>query len=388
MQTINVYIPLKLRLRGELSEDNWTELEKVLFAQYTRAIERSLAELAKSRFSERGNVEPFAVEGSGKSGFLLASYEPKKPVRRQSAQPPTTKQRPDDDIDDPTVYDIIRDFRAYKQRYTPLIEAPDLFDIVFGNTERRDFSTSEEKALRISSTIETGHPFGFDGLTGNFDGMGLSLGLLQWNIGTGSLQPLLREYATQYPQQVNAVFGPEATRFRQMLYQSAEEQLAFAVSINNARNSIVEPWAAHFHALAADPLFQCIEIKHARQSMDVAVEIAEQLGLQTERGLALVFDNVTQDGPGWLKVKNRAALIQQRRAEMEKQLGRTLIEREFLEVIANVIADTVKPKYKTKVLQRRMTIVQGHGTVHGEYYDLERDFGLTDDLWRVLPPKE
>jgi hypothetical protein len=57
MQTINVYIPLKLRLRGELREDNWTELEKVLFAQYTRAIERSLAELAKSRFSERGRTD-------------------------------------------------------------------------------------------------------------------------------------------------------------------------------------------------------------------------------------------------------------------------------------------------------------------------------------------
>ena len=67
METINVYIPLKLRLRGELSEDNWTELEKVLFAQYTRAIERSLAELAKSRFSKWGNVEPFAAEGSGKN---------------------------------------------------------------------------------------------------------------------------------------------------------------------------------------------------------------------------------------------------------------------------------------------------------------------------------
>jgi hypothetical protein len=87
-------------------------------------------------------------------------------------------------------------------------------------------------------------------------------------------------------------------------------------------------------------------------------------------------------------VKNRAALIQQRRAGLEKQLGRTLTEREFLEIIANGIADTVKPQYKRKVLQRRMTIVQGHGTVHGEYYDLERDFGLKDDLWRALPPKE
>jgi len=63
MQRINVYIPLKLRLCGEFSEDNWSDLEKALFAQYTRAIERSLAEVAKSRFSERGNMEPLAAEG-------------------------------------------------------------------------------------------------------------------------------------------------------------------------------------------------------------------------------------------------------------------------------------------------------------------------------------
>jgi hypothetical protein len=53
MQTINIHIPLKLRLRGELSEANWADLEKALLAQYTRAIERSLAELAKSRFGEQ-----------------------------------------------------------------------------------------------------------------------------------------------------------------------------------------------------------------------------------------------------------------------------------------------------------------------------------------------
>lgn len=54
MKSINVHIPLKLRIRGEFSGDNWSDLEKALFNQYTRAIERSLVELAKSRFSEQG----------------------------------------------------------------------------------------------------------------------------------------------------------------------------------------------------------------------------------------------------------------------------------------------------------------------------------------------
>lgn len=48
MATINCYIPLKLRLQGELSENEWVNLEEKLVALYVRAIERSLRELAKS----------------------------------------------------------------------------------------------------------------------------------------------------------------------------------------------------------------------------------------------------------------------------------------------------------------------------------------------------
>src|SRR5262245_35357675 len=55
------------------------------------------------------------------------------------------------------------------------------------------FTPAEEKALRITTTFETGRPLNPAGLAGNFDGQGLSFGMLQWNIGTGSLQPLLRE---------------------------------------------------------------------------------------------------------------------------------------------------------------------------------------------------
>lgn len=50
MQTINCYIPLKLRLRGELREDDWNALEEVLVAKYTSMLKRSVAELTKSQF--------------------------------------------------------------------------------------------------------------------------------------------------------------------------------------------------------------------------------------------------------------------------------------------------------------------------------------------------
>jgi hypothetical protein len=245
------------------------------------------------------------------------------------------------------------------------------------------FSPAEEKALRITTTFETGRPLGFGGLTGNFDGQGLSFGLQQWNIGTGSLQPLLLEFARDNPAQFAAIFGPHATQLLQMLSQPRAEQLRFARSINDDRNRIIEPWASYFRRLREEPAFQQIQLRHVRPRMNSAINYARQLRLRSERGLALMFDNVTQNGPAWLQRAGRAARIQQRVADFQQRQGRPPQEREFLAIIANVVADTVDPRWRENVRRRRMTIVEGRGRVHGHDFDLEREFGLTDQPWET-----
>src|SRR5947199_28393 len=52
-----------------------------------------------------------------------------------------------------------------------------------------------ERCLALTGTFETGAqpPDCFCGVTGDFDGMGISFGVLQWNLGQNSLQPLLIE---------------------------------------------------------------------------------------------------------------------------------------------------------------------------------------------------
>jgi len=245
------------------------------------------------------------------------------------------------------------------------------------------FTPAETRALRITTTFETGRPIGFGGLTGDFDGQGLSFGLLQWNFGTGSLQPLLLEFARRQPQRFAAIFGPHAAQLRQVLGQTPAEQLRFARSINDARKRIGPPWSGYFGQLAADPAFQQIQLQQVRQRMNRAIAQTRQLGLRSERGLALLFDNITQNGAAWPQRRNRAALIQQRRAALEQHQGRPASELELLEIIANVVADTVLPRWRENVRHRRMTIVNGRGRVHGRIFDLERDFGLTDQPWEA-----
>jgi len=246
---------------------------------------------------------------------------------------------------------------------------------------------AEEKALRITTAFETGRPLDFGGLTGNFDGQGLSFGLLQWNIGTGSLQPLLREFARAAPARFDAVFGAGAPSLRTLLApgRTVADQLQWARSINDpAQRRIVEPWTSAFERLAAEPGFRAIQLRAVRPRMDAAERSARQLGILSERGLALLFDNVTQNGPGWLHPR-RLAAIRQRAAEARATRGEGISERELLAIVANVVADTVNPRWREDVRRRRMAIVNGSGIVHGTSFDLGRQFGLTDVPWSAQP---
>lgn len=64
-------------------------------------------------------------------------------------------------------------------------------------------------ALNISGSFE-GHK-NWSNLTNNFDGMGLSMGLLNQTLGTGSLQPLLIEMRNKHYDEMKSYFG--STRF-------------------------------------------------------------------------------------------------------------------------------------------------------------------------------
>jgi len=48
-----------------------------------------------------------------------------------------------------------------------------------------------ELCLKVSGSFESGGGPSYTSLTGNFDGMGLSAGILQWNAGQGTLQTLV-----------------------------------------------------------------------------------------------------------------------------------------------------------------------------------------------------
>jgi hypothetical protein len=238
-------------------------------------------------------------------------------------------------------------------------------------------SPAERIAVEITSTLETGKRGGFYGLSGNFDGQGLSFGLVNWTIGTGSLQPLLREFAAENPARWAAIFGRHAEGFLQLMSRKGKlaekEQLRFAVeqmnkvSIAGKRQKweIKEPWAGYFLLLSEDPAFRGIQIRHVRILLKRAGEYCRQFRLKSEMAFAFMFDAVSSHGKSWLTKmiggqRRRQILIVERLKALAAQYGVGRIpEREILLAIADVLGATSAPRWADKVRQRKRWFVTG-----------------------------
>jgi hypothetical protein len=256
--------------------------------------------------------------------------------------------------------------------------------------EAIELTPAELKAVQITSTFETGRRGGFYGLSGNFDGQGLSFGLVNWTIGTGSLQPLLRDFAVQEPDRWATVFGPHAVRFLALITPKDKAgqaaQLRFAIDEMNVSRlvdgrrkwSVKEPWVTYFKRLSEDPAFQRIQVRYVRDLLDRARSFCEYFGLKSERAFAFMFDAVSSHGKWWLtkKFKNgvqkRRELLRSRLTSLEATHGKGSVpERELLLAIADVLADTSGSRWSDKVRERKRWFVTGEHRRAAEVADLK-----------------
>jgi hypothetical protein len=66
----------------------------------------------------------------------------------------------------------------------------------------------KKSAVAITPGFEvSGDPY--QGVSGDFDGMGISCGALQWNIGQGSLQPMVKAVGKQVVTAAMPIYGTQ-----------------------------------------------------------------------------------------------------------------------------------------------------------------------------------
>jgi Putative peptidoglycan binding domain len=231
--------------------------------------------------------------------------------------------------------------------------------------------------LALTGAFETEAPIPecFAGLAGDFDGQGMSFGALQWNLGQGTLQPLLSATDRAHPEVVDNVFGPHAAELRAMLSSSREDQLSWARSIQDGRRFVIaEPWRGLFKTLGRREEFQDIEVDAAQQMYQDAVTWCRTYGVKSERAVALMFDIRVQNG----SIANTTqAQIQRDFATLDPGVDADTLEVARLRVIANRRADAANPRWVEDVRARKLTIANGMGAIHGAYYDLEGQYGIS-----------
>jgi hypothetical protein len=235
------------------------------------------------------------------------------------------------------------------------------------------------RCLALTGTFETNclPPGCFGCVTGDFDGQGISYSALQWNLGQGTLQPLLVEMNTAHGDVMSRVFGDGYEPLSKMLGLPRSQQMVWARSIQTPRHSLDGEWTRRFQVLGETAEFQAMAMQGASGLFDGAVALCRTLGLKSERAVALLFDIKVQNGgigPSAL------SLIERDFATMAPG-DPDVVEVARMRTVANRIADSANVRWREDVRSRKLAAANGTGVVHGVHYDLAAQFTLTLSPW-------
>jgi len=265
-----------------------------------------------------------------------------------------------------------------------------------GDDDRRAFGI----ALNVSGSFEG--DTGWDNITGNFDGQGLSLGLLNQCLGQGSLQPLMIGLRTKHPEKFKSFFspahlkslngmldgwhrsgGPKFVDSRRSLLDEPVGFEAEAVSPNQASvnwakanlykdGAFVPSWKKELQAMAASPEYVSLQIAAAHGYHLRALEYETQVGVREFRAYLMMFDVVVQNGSFYPEDLSEYASYAQAHPEAPSA--------EKLEKLLILRLRHVRQQYVKDVKARKGAIIHGKGVVHGESRDFPKEYSF-DPLW-------
>ena len=223
-----------------------------------------------------------------------------------------------------------------------------------------------ERCLGITAQFE-GHGFGL--LQGNFDGAGLTWGVIGFTLKSREIQALLAEVEQAVPGTLLRVLGPLASVWATIVAKPLAQQIVWADSISSGASKAAVPqdWRDAFARLGDEPIVKRLQMQRAYDKYFVpAVRAAQTLRLSTELGIALAFDVHVQNGgfkPGAFAL---AAGSLAGASELERR-----------KALAIAVADSANPRWAADVRERKLTLATGAGNVHGRGFRLS-SWGLDE----------
>jgi hypothetical protein len=174
--------------------------------------------------------------------------------------------------------------------------------VLFGEPTTFD-ERFKQKCVDLTGSFETGAkaPWCYGVTAGNFDGAGLSYGVLQWNFGSGTLQPIMKTMFAKHKDVMKMIFkntDDYNTFYNVIMKMNKKQQIDWGNSISSGttKRGVIEPWKTYFRELGRTEEMQAIQKNGCKYYMDVAIALFRDYGLQSERGFALCFDIAVQGG--------------------------------------------------------------------------------------------
>ena len=224
-----------------------------------------------------------------------------------------------------------------------------------------------DRVLQLTAAWE-GH--GFTLAEGNYDGAGITWGIIGFTLQHGEIPAIVLDCDRTHPELVREAFGGKTDELLRMMRApwSQQRPWADALSRGPSKQHLVEPWARCFRRFGELPEVRRLQLDRAESGYyQPARDIARDLGLTTELGLALCFDVRVQNG----------SITRRARAEIERETAARppRRERDLRVIVANAVANASKPEWREVVRSRKITLAMGAGTVYGGRYEL-KSWGL------------
>jgi len=240
-----------------------------------------------------------------------------------------------------------------------------------------------DSAFNVTSWFETGGEM-FQTVSGNWDKQGMSFGPLQHNVGTCTLQCLLREIPTDILKEIFSSDYDEVFDILITPIKTAYQLNHVATKWNDERNRLLLKWTNYFKALGKYPEVQQAIMNSAKKYADAAQELAEWLkegDKPTVREYCLAYDICVQNGGIGTSVRALYTLIRQPLKPFKKQ------GKDWLRFVAwnracysYIRGNTA---FAIDVLERKLAIIEGTMYMRGrkESVDLDTRFGVSDEVY-------
>lgn len=225
--------------------------------------------------------------------------------------------------------------------------------------------TIYDTCIKITGAFEGSD---YNTVAGSFDGMGISCGLLQWNVGTGTLQNQILNFCN-----VDNYRFPTSIRPLQNL--SKEDGVKWCKDIMHDQFGKLKPeWIASWREFLSDPVVINIQKRAMDKYFHQAKCIAGQLGLPHDnvRAMAWSFDLAVQswslkvDKPQVNDAQCDSIMSMADSKNAPLWLNESLNDTQKILLIASHLRSLkCFPKWKHAFFVRKATIAIGIGYVNG-----------------------